>query len=72
MHDQAMTAEQKAQIDAMSYEELLEQWRFGPVGDPLFVGEAGAYFSQRMHQLRNEPGGQERHVAASKRLALRS
>jgi len=63
-----LTAENKAVIDKKPYEELLRRWRYAPLGDPLFQGETGDYWQQRMTELRAEPGGQERHVAASKSI----
>jgi hypothetical protein len=41
-----MTEEQKKQIDAMSQYEMCRRWRFSKVGDPLFQGEIGDYFSK--------------------------
>ena len=41
-----MTEEQKARIDGMSQRELCSKWRFAPVGDPLFAGDTGDYFSK--------------------------
>ena len=56
----------KQEIDRMSYEELLRHWRFAPVGDPFFSGEAGAYYTERMRTLRSaDPEG---HVRASKSI----
>lgn len=63
-----LTSEVKAKIDAMDYESLLRKWRFAPVGDPMFQGESGKYFGERMAELRREPGGAERHTAASKSI----
>lgn len=65
-----MTDAQKAQIDAMDYEALLRRWRFAPSGDPLLRNDTGTgqYYAERMAKLRDEPGGDERHVAASKRI----
>ena len=63
-----MTDEMKARIDGMSYGELLRKWRFAPVGDPMFQGEAGDYFGERMKELRSRPGGDEKHVSASKSI----
>ena len=61
-----LTEELKQQIDAMSYEEMLRKWRFAPVGDPIFQGSVGKYFSTRMFALRDaDPAGA---VAASKRI----
>ena len=61
-----LTPEVKASIDAMSYEQLLGRWRNAPVGDKMFQGESGEYWGQRMKELRSRPGGQEKHVTASK------
>jgi hypothetical protein len=63
-----LTEENKAHIDGLSYESLLSQWRFSPAGDPWFQEETGAYWGQRMSELRNKPGGNEAHVAASKAI----
>jgi len=63
-----LTPENKAEIDGKDYMELLRRWRFGPIGDPWFSGETGEYYTKRMRELRAEPGGVERHVAASKSI----
>jgi hypothetical protein len=63
-----LTSENKKIIDNMSYEILLSKWRFAPPGDPWFQGETGHYWNKRMEELKNQPGGQERHVAASKSI----
>ena len=60
-----LTEQNKATIDAMSYEKLLSRWRFAPSGDPWFQGETGEYWSKRMKELREQ--GVD-HVGASKRL----
>jgi len=39
-----MTATQKAQIDAMSREELARLWRQAPIGHPLLADGTGKYF----------------------------
>lgn len=59
-----LTPENKADIDARSYESLLHGWRYAPVGDPMFQGETGEYWGKRMAELRDAPGVD--HVAASK------
>ena len=59
------TTEQKTYIDSLSYEEMLRRWRFAPVGDPIFQGEAGDYFAARMAELRAQGSD---HVGASKRI----
>ena len=58
----------KRYIDSLSYQSLLGLWRFAPAGDPWFTTETGEYWGKRMAELRNQPGGQERHIAASKDL----
>jgi len=63
-----LTPENKAHIDAMSQRDLLERWRFAPVGDPWFQGATGKYWGERMSELRQQPGGQARHTAASKAI----
>lgn len=55
----------KADIDAMSYEELLRLNRFAPIGAPYFQGESGEYILRRLRELRI--GGAD-HVAASKKI----
>lgn len=63
-----LTTENKTEIDGKTYEQLLSHWRFARIGDPWFEGETGDYWGQRMRELREQPGGQELHVAASKAL----
>ena len=63
-----LTEENKKTIDAKSYEELLEHWRFAPIGDPWFEGQTGEYWGERMKELRNQPNGQYLHVTTSKKL----
>jgi zona occludens toxin (predicted ATPase) len=46
-----MTDEMKQRIDAMTREEMARQWRFAPMGDPMFQGETGDYFGQRFREL---------------------
>ncbi len=63
-----LTDKTRAAIDALPYAALLARWRFSPSGDPWFEGETGEYWAQRMKELRDEPGGDDRHVAASKTI----
>lgn len=63
-----LTESRKAEIDGMSYVELLRKWRFSQIGDPWFHGETGEYISRRMSKLKNAPGGNEMHVKASKMI----
>jgi hypothetical protein len=63
-----LTPSNKAHIDSLSYEGLLSEWRFAPIGSLWFQGETGDYWSKRMKELRDKPGGQDKHVSASKSL----
>ena len=63
-----LTEENKDHIDSLSYKQLLREWRFAPSGDPWFQGETGEYWGERLNELRDQPGGMERHVAASKAI----
>lgn len=61
-----LTPENKTHIDNLSYEGLLNHWRFAPVGDEWFQGETGVYWGERMKELRSaDPGGA---VDASKQI----
>ena len=64
-----LTPERKQTIDNMPYKELLCEWRYAAMGDVWFQGETGKYWAERLGTLRSEPGGQERHVAASKAIS---
>lgn len=61
-----MTDAIKTQIDGMTYEDLLRRWRYAVVGDPIFQGDVGKYYSDRMFTLRD--GDPAAAVAASKRI----
>jgi len=63
-----LTENLKNQIDSMSYETLLYKWRFATLGDPIFQDESGEYFSKRMKELKELPGGKEEHVQVSKSI----
>ncbi len=43
-----MTETTKANIDNMSYEDLLSLWRHSPSGHPYFQGDIGDDYSQVM------------------------
>ena len=58
----------KAEIDSLSYEQLLSAWRFAKAGGTRFQGESGEYWGERMKELRNKPGGDEEHTRASKSI----
>ena len=62
-----MTPEQKQWIDSADYENLLRLWRFAAVGDPMFQGDTGKYYSEVMNRKRVEVGNAA-HVAASKSI----
>jgi len=61
-----MTPEQKKWIDGSSYETLLYRWRFATVGDDIFQGEDGEYYSRVMFAKRD--ADREGAVRASKRI----
>jgi len=61
-----LTQARKEFIDGLCYKHLLKQWRFAKIGDEWFQGETGIYWGERMSELRAQPGGNERHVQASK------
>lgn len=63
-----LTEDVKEQINALNYFSLLERWRYAPVGDPMFQGESGNYWWDRMEYLKSQPGGLEEAVRASKLL----
>lgn len=59
-----MNEQHKAWIDKASYEELLSRWRFASLGDPMFQGETGDYYSKVMKEKRQNSD----HVQASKNI----
>ena len=61
-----LTEKNKNYIDSLSYTQLLDHWRFAPIGDKWFQGETGEYWKKRMKELREMPGGNEEHVRSSK------
>ena len=60
-----LTPERKQHIDGLSYQALLQHWRFAPVGDKWFQGETGDYWAKRMAELRAKGAD---HVGASKAI----
>jgi len=60
-----LTENIKQQIDKMTYSQLLYKHRFSPIGDPLFEGESGEYFAERMKELRIDD---ENHSKVSKEI----
>jgi hypothetical protein len=63
-----LTPDVQKQIDGMDHYQVLESIRFLPVGHPLMAGASGDYLFLRMIKLKSEPGGEARHVAASKAI----
>lgn len=62
-----LSAQDKAEIDAKSYYDLLYKVRFAAPGQ-FPTGAKGTYWLQRMNELRAAPGGNEEHVACSKSM----
>jgi hypothetical protein len=65
-----LTPELKQKIDNMNIYDLLSKWRFAPVGDPIFQGESGEYWSNRMNELREQDPAL--YTKASKQLEWRT
>ncbi len=61
-----LTEELKREIDGKTIVEILRKVRFAPLGDPIFEGESGKYWMNRMDELRGEDNAA--FVAASKML----
>ena len=61
-----MTDAQKECIDNANYQTLLRRWRFAAVGDELFQGETGQYYSMVMFRKRDKDS--EGAVRASKNV----
>jgi hypothetical protein len=57
-----MNEQIKNWIDNASYQELLSYWRNAPMGDYMFHGEAGDYYSKVMQEKRQTVD----HVQVSK------
>jgi len=49
-----LTEENKAFIDGLPYESLLEQWRFAIAPNPWFQGETGEYWKKRIGEIREK------------------
>lgn len=64
-----MTQEEKDWIDNSDYEALLSRWRFAPVGDHMFSGETGDYYSKSLSTRRN--ANPDLHVEISKKIGWR-
>ena len=61
-----LTDNLRQQIDNMDYRSMLSQWRFANIGDSMFQGESGEYFSKRMFALRD--ADPQAAVSASKSI----
>jgi len=57
-------ASTKNWIDNASYEDLLQKWRYAPVGNEIFQGETGEYYSKVMAEKRAKTD--DNGVSASK------
>ena len=64
-----LTKQNKAIIDAKTYEELLMGVRFAPIGDVWFQDETGDYWLKRMGEMRAKDN--DMHVRASKNIGWR-
>jgi len=51
-----ITKEDKKWIDGMTYQEMLELWRFAPTGYKPFLGETGIYFGKVMQKKKEKIG----------------
>lgn len=45
-----MTDKQKKIIDDMNYYDMLKRWRFAGLGDIMFFGDTGLYYSDIMKE----------------------
>ena len=66
-NDSIHTKKLKKKIDEMSYREMLDAWRFASLGDPLFQGEIGSYFSKVMQEKKKKLS-HEQQVNISKNI----
>lgn len=62
----ALTPEVMAEIDSMSYEEMLRLWRYAEVGHPLFAGEVGGYFGDKMWEKKAKVSLKDRSMISKK------
>lgn len=62
-----LTEKLKAKLEGKTYEELLYDWRFCKIGDPLFQEESGKFYTELLDRKGKEigPAGM---VAASKNI----
>jgi hypothetical protein len=57
----------KEWIDNASYMQLLDRWRHSLLGDPMFVGELGDYYSEVMSEKKADIN-QSEQVQISKNI----
>ncbi len=60
-----LNEQDKKWIDGLSYKEMLHEWRFAPIGSPMFQGDSGRYFSDVMNKKKSNISDEE-HTKASK------
>ena len=41
-------------LDEQSYKDLLQRWRFAPIGDPIFQGATGKEYAESMSLKKQE------------------
>lgn len=66
-----MTAQAHIRIDKMTYAEMLRQIRYATAGDPMFLGETGAYFYKVFAEKRDAITHENR-VRISKEIGWKS
>lgn len=49
-----LTEENKTEIDAMTYEQMLTKWNHSTPRNPWFSGETGKYYRERMSTLKDK------------------
>ena len=62
-----VSEELKKWLAQASYQDMLQAWRYAPVGDPRFMGSNGDYFAEAIKRKREEVG-QGAAVTASKAI----
>ena len=62
-----MNEQLKQWIDNATYEQLLSKWRFHGIGDCMFQGETGKYYSKIMFEKRDQLDHKDQ-VRASKNI----
>jgi len=61
-----MTVDEKKWIDEADIEALLRKWRTAPIGDPMFEGSTGQYYSGFLAGKRDKDPAA--YTAASKKI----